>query len=187
MELSNWGLKKRAAYLEGILSILSNTLLFFLKYHVGVLFNSIAVVADSFHTLSDSLTSVVLIMGYKIADRPPDKEHPFGHGRAESIGGLVIGVLLGVIAYDFTISSYEKLLSGISLIYSGLLVLVLSISTGIKLAMTVWAYKLGTRHSSQPIKADALHHASDTFASGLLTLTIYMGRDYWWLDGALGI
>lgn len=187
MSSSNWGMKKKAAYLEGLVSILVNTALFAAKYLIGVMFSSIAVLADAFHTLSDSLTSVVLIVGYKVADKPPDKEHPFGHGRAEFIGGLIIGVLLAVIAYNFIVASYEKLVTRVSLEYSDLLVLVLAISTLIKVGLTLWAYKLGCSHRSQPIIADAWHHASDSAATGLLALAIFLGKSYWWLDGVLGL
>ncbi|MCX8185437.1 MAG: cation diffusion facilitator family transporter [Sulfolobales archaeon] len=184
---SGWISKKRAAYLEGFISIAINSILFLVKYSIGTLFSSVAVVADAFHTLSDTLTSIVLVVGYRIADRPADREHPFGHGRAETIGGLVIGVLLGVAAYTFAVSSYEKLLSGISLIYSDLLIVILVISAIVKAALSLWAYNLGRKHLSQPIAADAWHHLSDSAAAWLLAIAIYAGRDYWWLDGVLGL
>lgn len=184
---SEWVSRKRAAYSEGFVSIAVNTALFLVKYMVGVAFNSVAVVADAFHTLSDSLTSVVLIVGYRIADRPADREHPFGHGRAETVGGLIIGVLLGVVAYSFAASSYEKLLSGVPLEYSDLLVAVLAASAAAKAVLYLWAYRLGRKHESQPIVADAWHHASDSVAACLLAVAIYAGRDYWWLDAVLGM
>ncbi|MEM0004968.1 MAG: cation diffusion facilitator family transporter [Desulfurococcaceae archaeon] len=187
--MSSNGMKARqkTAYLEGFVSILVNTVLFILKYYVGVMFNSIAVIADAFHTLSDSLTSLVLIIGYRIAGKPPDREHPFGHGRAEFIGGLVIGVLLGVVGAEFTISSIEKIVSKLSLTYSDIIVGVLLLSTIAKLLLTIWAYKIGKKVDSQPVIADAWHHLSDTFATGLLSVAIFIGRSYWWIDGVLGL
>lgn len=187
MEYARWSHKKRAAYIEGFVSILVNTGLFFVKYIAGSAFNSIAVIADAFHTLSDSLTSAVLVIGYRVADRPADREHPFGHGRAETVGGLVIGVLLFVVAYNFALSSYEKLVSGSSLEYSDLLVLVLAVSTLAKAGLSLWAYRLGDKLESRPIVADAWHHVSDSIAACLLGLAIYFGRALWWLDAVLGI
>lgn len=184
---SSWVLKKRTAYLEGFVSTLVNLLLFLVKYFTGLVFNSVAVIADAFHTLSDFLTSVVLIVGYRVADKPADREHPFGHGRAETVGGLIIGVLLGVAAYNFAISSYEKLLAGVPLEYSDLLAVVLVASTVSKAALGLWAYRLGRKHESRPIVADAWHHASDAIATGLLSVAIYAGRDYWWIDAVLGM
>jgi cation diffusion facilitator family transporter len=179
--------RKRAGYIEGAVSIIVNTLLFIAKYIVGAMFNSIAVIADSIHTLSDSLTSIVLIIGYHLASKPADREHPFGHGRFEVITGVVIGVLLGVIAYDFVFESVEKLLNRIPLVYSDLLIVVLAASTLAKALLSLWAYRLGKRHSSSPILADAWHHLSDTIATGVLSIAIYTGRSIWWLDGVLGV
>ncbi|MEM0000397.1 MAG: cation diffusion facilitator family transporter [Desulfurococcaceae archaeon] len=187
MHTTEWSSKKRAAYAEGVVSTVVNTIFFFVKYYLGTLYNSIAVTADAFHTLSDSLTSMVLIIGYRIADKPPDGEHPFGHGRAELISGVIIGVLLGVVAYNFMTASYEKLVSGIPLEYSDLLVIALVAFTLAKAGLTMWAYRLGTSRESRPIVADAWHHASDSAATGLLALSIYLGKNYWWLDGVLGI
>ncbi|MEM2006015.1 MAG: cation diffusion facilitator family transporter [Sulfolobales archaeon] len=184
---SSWVLKKRAAYLEGFISTLVNLALFLVKYFVGIVFNSVAIVADAFHTLSDSLTSIVLVAGYRVADKPADREHPFGHGRAETVGGLIIGVLLSVVAYSFTVSSYEKLLTAVPLEYSDILIVVLIASTIFKAALGLWAYRLGGKHESQPIVADAWHHASDAIATALLAVAIYVGKDYWWLDAVLGI
>jgi cation diffusion facilitator family transporter len=68
-------------YLEAWISIIGNILLFVFKFFCGTLLNSIALIADSFHTLSDVMTSIVVLIGFKIGGKPPDKEHPFGHGR----------------------------------------------------------------------------------------------------------
>jgi len=179
--------RRRAAYIEGFTSIVVNALLFVVKYIFGVMYSSIAVLADSIHTLSDSATSVVLVLGYHLASKPADEEHPFGHGRLEIISALVIGVLLGVAAVEFMRDSVEKLLVGASLVYSDVLVAVLAVSTVVKAWLGVWAYRLGVKYGSEAIKADAWHHNSDALATGLLALAIFVGREYWWIDGALGI
>ena len=80
--------KNKAGYLEGFISILANTGLFGLKLWAGIVSGSIALTADAWHTLSDSLTSIVLLVGLFIAARPADSNHPFGHGRAETIGAM---------------------------------------------------------------------------------------------------
>src|SRR5690606_14133247 len=83
------------------ISILVNTLLFVGKYIAGVSTGSVALIADSWHTLSDSISSVVLLVGIWFAQKPADKEHPFGHGRMELVVTLFIGFLLGLIAVNF--------------------------------------------------------------------------------------
>ena len=93
--------KNKAGYIEGFISILVNTGLFGLKLWAGIVSGSIALTADAWHTLSDSLSSIIVIFGVKLSSKKPDKEHPFGHGRWEQIAAIFIGFLLALIAYDF--------------------------------------------------------------------------------------
>ncbi|MEM0100200.1 MAG: cation diffusion facilitator family transporter [Desulfurococcaceae archaeon] len=187
MSHSDISIRRKSAYIEGIVSVVVNTILFFFKYYVGLIYNSIAVIADAFHTLSDSLTSIILILGYVVTRKPPDHEHPFGHGRAEFIGGLIIGVLLAMVGYDFTTRSIDKLINKLTLTFSYVLIIVLVVSTLIKLLLSLWAYHLGEKAGSQPIKADAWHHVSDSLATGILAIAIFLGRNFWWIDGVLGL
>ncbi|MCJ7648125.1 MAG: cation diffusion facilitator family transporter [Candidatus Lokiarchaeota archaeon] len=87
-------------YLEGTISIIVNTLLFGIKYWVGIKTFSIAIIADAWHTLSDSLTSLVVIIGFKVSSKPADKKHPYGHGQAEVISSVIIGTLLAVVGVN---------------------------------------------------------------------------------------
>ncbi|MEM1639012.1 MAG: cation diffusion facilitator family transporter [Desulfurococcaceae archaeon] len=187
MSHSDISIRRKSAYIEGIVSVMANTILFFFKYYVGLIYNSIAVIADAFHTLSDSLTSIILILSYVVTRKPPDHEHPFGHGRAEFIGGLIIGVLLAMVGYEFTTRSIDKLINKLTLTFSRVLIVVLVVSTLIKLLLSLWAYHLGEKAGSQPIKADAWHHVSDSLATGILAIAIFLGRNFWWIDGVLGL
>ncbi|MGL4854293.1 MAG: cation diffusion facilitator family transporter, partial [Lentisphaeria bacterium] len=92
--------KTNIAIKEGLLSIFINTFLFAIKLSAGILSNSVALVADAWHTLTDSLSSIVLIFSMKHAKKGPDENHPYGHGRVELIAGLAIGIMLFVIAFD---------------------------------------------------------------------------------------
>ncbi|MEZ0393881.1 MAG: cation diffusion facilitator family transporter [Desulfurococcaceae archaeon] len=179
--------RKRAGYMEGAVSMIVNTLLFVVKYYYGMIFNSIAVIADSVHTLSDSLTSAVVVMGFWVAYKPPDEEHPLGHGRAEAVASAVIGAMLVMVGVDFLQRSYSKLVAREGLIPSMALVWVLAASAAIKEALASWAMALGRRYRAQSLVADAWHHRSDAIASALLALAIAFGGSLWWLDGALGI
>lgn len=97
------------AYKQGIISIVTNVLLFGAKYYAGVMSGSVALITDAWHTLSDSASSVILIIGNKLANKPADKEHPFGHGRIELITALIIGILLAIVGINFLISAINKL------------------------------------------------------------------------------
>lgn len=179
--------RKVAGFKEGLVSIFVNVVLFVIKFYLGLIHNSIAVVADAVHTLSDAGTSVVVVISFWIAYKPPDKGHPFGHGRAEQIGAVIVGTLLGVAGFEFLMSSYEKLSSREALTFSWFLVGVLLFSSLVKELLARWAFRLGGSYESRSIVGDAWHHRSDAIATTLLALGILVGADYWWVDGVLGI
>lgn len=179
--------RKRAGYLEGLVSIIINVLLFALKFAYGVLYNSIALIADSVHTLSDSLTSVVVILGFWISYKPADEEHPFGHGRAEQIASIAIGSMLFMIGLEMMGRSYEKLISGEGLQFSWELIAVLMISTIVKEILTRWSISLGKKYNAKSLILDAWHHRSDAIVTLLLAIGILLGREYRWVDGLLGM
>ncbi len=178
--------RRSVGYLEGVVSAVLNSVLFSVKYFFGVMYNSVAVVADSIHTLSDSLTSMVVIVGFWIRDKPADEEHPFGHGRAEAIATVVIGSMLIMVGLDFLQKSYSKIVSRESLVYSLQLVVVLALSAVAKEALALWAFRLAKRVNAPSIRADAWHHRSDAIAAALIAAAIYFGSSFWWLDGLLG-
>ena len=93
--------RKKASYTEGAVAIFGNVALFVLKYWAGIVSGSIALLADAWHTLSDSISSVVVILGAKLAAKKPDKDHPFGHGRWELVSSIVIAMLLVLVFFIF--------------------------------------------------------------------------------------
>ena len=99
----------KLGYREGLVSVILNLLLFVLKYYAGIASASLALIADAWHTLSDSLTSLVVILGIKLSSKKPDKEHPFGHGRWEQISALIIAILLALIGVEFMKDAIAKL------------------------------------------------------------------------------
>ena len=100
---------KRLSYIEGWISIFVNLILFILKFWAGLATGSIAIIADAWHTLSDSISSIIVLIGAKVSTKPADKQHPFGHGRAELITSSIIGVFLAIVAFSFLEESIKKL------------------------------------------------------------------------------
>lgn len=178
---------QKLGYLEGWLSTVVNIVLFGLKYWVGVKADSIAMKADAWHTLSDTLTSVVVIVGFWISNKQPDEEHPFGHGRAESIGAVIIGTLLFVVGATFFKESIERLIHRQGVQFSTFAVIIFFISVIIKEAMASFAIWAGKKIDSQSLIADGWHHRSDAVASGLIVIGALLGRYFWWIDGVAGI
>ncbi len=161
-------IRARYGYLEAWVSIAGNAGLFVLKLFLGLLINSISLIADAFHTLSDVGTSGVVIFGFKVSQKPPDREHPHGHGRVEYISTLVIAILLVITGLAFARESIMRFGSpeamdtgGMSLVIGAAI-----IATAVgKEMMARFSMLIGRRISSDILIADAWHHRSDALAS----------------------
>jgi cation diffusion facilitator family transporter len=178
--------EKNYALQEGWISIVGNTLLFVLKFWAGIVSGSVAIIADAWHTLSDSFSSILVIIGAKVSNKPADKQHPFGHGRAEIIASIIIGVLLAVIAFDFVLESIHKLRNHESAQYGKIAIFVTIFSVLVKEALAQYAFWASRRSKAKSLKADAWHHRSDAISSLVLLIGILVGKNYWWMDAVLG-
>jgi cation diffusion facilitator family transporter len=179
--------KQKLGYLEGWISIVLNTLLFGIKYWAGGRIGSVSMVADAWHTLSDTLTSVVVIVGFWIMAKPADERHPFGHARAENIAAIIIGVLLAVVGVFFGWESVQRLLRRQAVFFSLFAIVVFLASALLKEGLAQFAFWAGKKASSQAVVADGWHHRSDAIASALIVVGAALGGRLWWVDGALGI
>jgi cation diffusion facilitator family transporter len=178
---------QRYANLEGWASITVNLLLFILKYWAGIVTGSIALIADAWHTLSDSVTSVIVLIGFKYRDKPADKDHPFGHGRAELIASLIIGVLLAIIAFNFVLESIHILRNHVAANFGMIAIIVTALSVLVKEGMAQYAFWAARKIKSNALRADAWHHRSDALSSVIILAGIFINPFFWWIDGVLGI
>jgi len=179
--------KKKAAYLEGSVSIIANLALFALKYWAGIVSGSIALMADAWHTMSDSISSVVVILGAKLASKKPDKDHPFGHGRWELISSIVIAIILVLIAVGFIRDSVAQLKIRESANFGTLALVVTIVSIVVKELMAQFAFFLGKKSGNSAVKADGWHHRTDALSSLIILIGILVKDYFWWIDGVLGI
>ncbi len=177
----------RLSYIEGWLSLVFNTILFGLKYWAGLTSGSVAVIADAWHTLSDSLTSIVVLVGTKISSKSADEDHPFGHGRAELIASIMIGMLLAIVGINFLIESIERLRNHQTASYGWLVIIVFVISVIVKEGLAQFAIRAGKKTESKALMADGWHHRSDAIASVVILIGVFAGRYFWWIDGVMGI
>ena len=171
----------------GWISILINIALFGLKYWAGIVSGSVAIIADAWHTLSDSVSSVIVIVGIRFSTRPADENHPFGHGRAELLSAIIIGVILGVVALEFGIEAIRRLADREAASYGRVAIIVTAVSILAKEGLARYAIHAGRKTGSRSLKADAWHHRSDAISSVLILAGIFLNRYAWWIDGALGI
>ncbi|MDH7507073.1 MAG: cation diffusion facilitator family transporter, partial [Candidatus Thermoplasmatota archaeon] len=190
-DINNPDVRAKYGYLEGYLSIIGNTILFLLKIFLGLFINSIALIADSIHTLSDVGTSVVVILGFKTAKQPSDIEHPHGHGRIEYIATLIISVLLIVTGVGFIQQSIERIINNETIInqqYAMIIGIIIIISSTIKELMARFSFNLGKKINSETLIADAWHHRSDVFASIAVGLSIIASSfGYLFIDAIFGV
>jgi cation diffusion facilitator family transporter len=180
--------RKFVGYLEAWISILGNLILFIIKFLFGTSLNSISLIAEAFHSLSDVLTSIVVLLGFKMGDKPPDKEHPYGHGRLEQIATIIISIMLLIVSYDLIKDSLKRILSPQKVSFNYLVLIFMILSALFKEWMARFSIYLGKKINSSTLIADAWHHRSDAIASILVGIgLIFVNLNLYFLDGILGI
>ncbi len=173
---------------QGWISIVANFIIFVLKLVFGFISNSIALIADAFHSLSDMASSGVVVFGFKMASKPADKEHPFGHGRAETIAALTISILIGFTGIEFIKTSITRFMNPNSIEVSWAVILVVLITIVLKEVLARLSYNLGDKINSSTLIADAIHHRSDMWSS-VLVLSAFGGAwlGYPKIDAIMGL
>ena len=182
--------REKAQVFEGALSVVVNAFLFAGKFWVGLITGSVALMADAWHTMSDSLTSIVVIVAAKLASKKPDKEHPFGHGRWELIASLFIAIILGMIGYEFLTDSIDRFQNQKAVVYGTVAIVITVISIIVKEALAQYAFYLGRKHDNPVITADGWHHRTDSLSSVIVLIGIVITRyvdGLWWMDSVLGV
>ncbi len=179
--------KSKYMVIEGIVSVIINVLLFVLKYIVGVMSSSLSLIADAWHSLSDSISSIIIIFGGIYAKRPADKDHPFGHGRMELIASLVIGIMLIFIGYNFFYDAILNIRSKKMATFSNLSIIVMLVSIIIKELLAQYSFFLYRKFKLTSLYADAWHHRSDSITSIIILVGIFFAKSVWWIDSLLSI
>ncbi len=170
---------------EGWLSVIGNIILFGLKYWAGIVTGSLALIADAWHTLSDSVSSVIVLIGGKISEKPADDDHPFGHGRAEHIAAIIIGVLLAFVAFDFVVQAIEKLGSKKPTFFGTIAWVVTIVSIIAKEALAQYAFWAAKKTDATLLSADGWHHRTDALSSIVILIGIAVSSYFWWTDAVL--
>jgi len=144
--------------------IIGNILLAAAKLVIGLISRSQALIADAVHSASDVVGSFAVLIGLRAAERPPDEEHPYGHGKAESIAAIIVSVLLGLVGFEIASASVQSLFAPIAA--PGMLAIWAAIgSMVIKEWMFRYKYNLGKKLNSQSLIANAWEHRSDVYSS----------------------
>lgn len=181
-------LRQKYAYLEAWVSIIGNLGLAALKIVLGLLLNSISLLADAAHTAADVLTSVVVLLGFKLSSSPADKKHPYGHGRIEFIATLVISIMLLIVGAEFGKSSYLRLIANTAVRGSYAVAFIMVLGAVFKEWMAKFSVDLGKRTNASALVADAWHHRTDGIASVLVAAAIIASQfGYYKVDAVFGL
>ncbi|MEF9892813.1 MAG: cation diffusion facilitator family transporter [Anaerorhabdus sp.] len=182
--------KVRSSYgtLSSLVGIVCNVLLFAVKLTLGFLTNSIAITSDAFNNLSDSASCIVTLFGYKLAAKPADRDHPFGHGRIEYIVSFIISVIILLVGFELFKTSVDKLLNPEPIIYSTVVLISLILSIFVKLWMSLFNRTLGKKINNSAMIATSKDSLNDVIATSA-TMIALVGSLFTTLplDGAMGI
>ena len=151
--------------LSGTTGILCNVLLFAIKLFAGLISGSVSITADAVNNLSDAASSVVTLIGFKLAEKPADKDHPYGHARYEYLSGLAVAAMIIVIGFELGKSSVQKILNPTAVVFSVPVLIVLAVSIAIKLWLFLFNRGLGRKIQSSALLATAADSRNDVLAT----------------------
>ena len=186
--IQNQTVRTSYGVLASIVGFISNVILFVIKLTVGILINSVSVMADAFNNLSDGASSVIGYFGVKLAGRPADKEHPFGHGRLEYIAALGVSFIILQVGLTLFKSSFTKILKPETIKFNPILIGILILTILVKIWLMIFNRKLGKRIKSNVLLATATDSMGDVVVTSVTVVsTIIAGVTGWQIDGYMGL
>ena len=185
---SDPGVRAKIGSMSGAVGILCNVLLFGFKLLAALLSGSVSIMADALNNLSDASGSIVTLVGFRLADRPADDKHPFGHARFEYLSGLAVSVLIILIGFELAKSSLDKILHPAAVEFTWVTAVVLIASVGVKSWMFLFNRSLGNRIHSASLHATAADSRNDCIATSAVLLAAVVERlTSLRVDGWMGI
>ncbi len=181
-DINNKKVRDAYGYLGGLVGIIVNLILFATKLIIGIVLNSIAVTADAFNNLSDVASSVITILGFKLASKPADKEHPFGHGRLEYISGLIVSFLVMLVGFEFIKTSFDRIVNPSKVLFNIIPFILILVSIGFKLWISGFNKTIGKTIKSSALEASSFDALSDVISSSCVALSLLLSR---WIDFAI--
>lgn len=188
MEQAQYNIRARIGKLSGAVGIICNCLLAAGKLIVGHMTSSMSITADGLNNLSDGASSIVTLLGFKLAEKPADRKHPYGHARIEYIAGLTVAVMILFIGLELGKSSVEKLINPEPIEFSFTAVWVLCASILVKLFMMLFNLKMGRRINSNALLATAADSRNDVMTTSAVLAASIVEHFYdVRIDGVMGI
>ncbi|MBR5230106.1 MAG: cation transporter [Firmicutes bacterium] len=186
--VKNPEVRKNYGKLAGIAGIISNALLCLIKILTGILSGSIAIVADGINNLADASSSVITLLGFRLASMPEDKEHPYGHARIEYITGLVVSIIIMVVGFELGKGSVDKIINPQSPEFSLAVLLVLIISIGVKVWQSLFNIAAGKKINSSALIATGADSRNDVISTSAVLVSLIAGHYFdLQIDGIMGL
>lgn len=181
-------IRLKIGYLASIVGLIINIILSVIKLFIGVLISSVSVNADGINNLSDTASSIITIIGFSLSNRPPDKEHPYGHGRLEYISALMVSFMVILVGFQFIQTSFERIINPIPVKFEIFSFIILIISIGSKIWLSSFNKDLGDKINSTGLKATAQDAVGDVLTTSVVVLSIVLGRfTQLPIDGIIGL
>lgn len=180
----------RGAYgkLGSIIGIIANVVLCVSKISIGIIFKSISITADGVNNLSDTGSSIITLIGFKMAGKPADKDHPFGHARIEYIAGMIVAFIILLLGAELVKSSINKIMNSEPMEYSIIMIIVLVFSIIVKIWLSLFNGKLGDRISSATMKAVSMDSRNDVIATSTILVSVIISKiTGLQIDGYMGV
>lgn len=170
--------KVRNSYgiLGGIIGILVNITLFVIKFIVGLLVSSIAIMADAFNNLSDAASSLITILGFKLSNKPADKEHPFGHGRIEYLSALIVAFMVMLVGLQFIKSSFDRIINPTPVTFELIPFILLFVSIFFKIWLSRFNKFMGEKINSAALKASSTDALGDVFTTSCVAISFLASK-----------
>lgn len=168
--------REQYGILSGAVGLACNLFLFALKLTIGLVTGAISIAADAFNNLSDGLSCMISIVGFKVSNREPDEKHPFGYGRTEYIAGLIVSFIILLVGFEFFKTSLDRIIHPSAVAFSALLTGILAVSMLVKLWMGLFNTTLGHRIDSPVLIAAGQDSRNDVITTSVVVLGMVAGR-----------
>lgn len=182
------GVRSAIGKFAGLVGIVCNVLLFIGKLFAGLLAGSVSIIADAMNNLSDASSSIVTLVGFRLAEKPADEDHPYGHARYEYLAGLAVAAIIIIIGFELGKSSIDKILHPSAVSFTLVTAIILIASMLVKLWMMQFNRTLGTRIHSTTLTAAAMDSRNDVISTGAVLLAAMVQYiTTWQIDGIVGL
>lgn len=180
--------RKKVGYFSGLIGTSLNVTLGASKFLIGIFANSVSITADAVNNFSDAIYSFATVLGFKFSSAPPDKDHPYGHGRVEYITTLIISMMIMLVGLQFTKTSIERIISPEKIVMNKIGIAFLVVSIFVKLWMSLFNRKLSKAIDSSILKATSIDCLSDVFTTSVVLVAMIISKYTTFpIDGVVGL